>query len=250
MSVAAPSGPPLGVVGSPRSESSILLQWQPPIPDDINGILRGYIIRYKPAGYPDSTLARENVTSDSVFIFELRGLIVFQEYEIGVAAYNGMGEGVFSPYIRVRTQEGVPDRPPTDVTARALNSTAVEMSWDPPDPQHINGINQGYKITARELNSPDDVIRITIPSDTSNIYGRQTAHVASLKKYADYDLTVLCFTSKGDGPQTSAVTVRTLEDGECACAILKPQTQRQRTPIMILLAKRRYFHVRRRKLCT
>ena len=151
-----------------------------------------------------------------MFLFELRGLHVFQEYEIAVAAYNVMGEGVYSSYIRVRTQEGIPDEPPMNVVAEAVNSTAVVMSWDPPDPQFINGINQGYKIAARETQRPDDVMRIVIPSDTSNIYGRQTAHVAGLKKYTDYELTVLCFTSKGDGPETSAVTVRTNEDGQCS----------------------------------
>ena len=48
-------------------------------------------------------------------IYELLGLIVFQEYEIAVAAYNAEGVGVYSQYIRVRTQEGVPSEPPTQV---------------------------------------------------------------------------------------------------------------------------------------
>jgi hypothetical protein len=31
---------------------------------------------------------------------------------------------------------------------KAINSTAVQVWWKPPNPQQINGINQGYKIQA------------------------------------------------------------------------------------------------------
>lgn len=90
----APSGPPRDVVGSPRSETSIILRWQAPDEDKWNGPLHGYIIRYKPSGYPDETLTYENITSRLQEMHELRGLIVFQEYEIAIAAYNKKGVGV------------------------------------------------------------------------------------------------------------------------------------------------------------
>lgn len=31
---------------------------------------------------------------------------------------------------------------------KPLNSTSVFIKWDPLHPQHINGVNQGYKIQA------------------------------------------------------------------------------------------------------
>lgn len=42
----------------------------------------------------------------------------------------------------------VPEAPPIDVIARPINSTSVQVWWKPPDPQKINGINQGYKLQA------------------------------------------------------------------------------------------------------
>lgn len=42
----------------------------------------------------------------------------------------------------------VPEAPPSAIKVVAINSTAVKISWKPPDPQKINGINQGYKIEA------------------------------------------------------------------------------------------------------
>jgi protein sidekick len=42
----------------------------------------------------------------------------------------------------------VPEAPPGNVKVEALNSTAVLVRWEPPNPQKINGINQGYKLQA------------------------------------------------------------------------------------------------------
>ena len=143
----APSGPPRGVVASPRSESSIILQWQPPDENRWNGPLQGYVIRYKPSGYPDSTLTYEPL--DLANLYVLHGLIVFTEYEVAVAAYNAEGTGVYSDTITVRTYEGSPSQAPRNIMATAVSSTKIRLQWLPPDPQRINGINQGYKIEAR-----------------------------------------------------------------------------------------------------
>ena len=62
-----------------------------------------------------------------------------------------VGIGVYSSYIRVRTQEGVPVKSPTSIEVEAINSTSVRIQWDPPDAQFINGINQGYKIEAVQV---------------------------------------------------------------------------------------------------
>jgi protein sidekick len=34
------------------------------------------------------------------------------------------------------------------VRAEGVNSTTIRVWWKPPDPQLINGINQGYKLQA------------------------------------------------------------------------------------------------------
>ena len=209
----APSGPPRGVVGSPRSESSIIIQWQAPDQEAWNGPLLGFRIRYKPSGYPESTISYEDIENVMVSLFELKGLIVFQEYEIAVAAYNAEGVGVYSDVVRVRTQEGKPTQAPRDVSAAAVSSTEMRMSWLPPDPQHINGINQGYKIKVYRLNEEDADLDITVPSDMSNMLGMQVYNIEDLKKFTDYKLSVLCFTSKGDGPSSVPVLVKTQEDG-------------------------------------
>jgi protein sidekick len=67
---------------------------------------------------------------------------------IQIAAYNNMGIGVYTDGAKIKTKEGVPEAPPINVRVEAVNSTAVQVWWKPPNPQQINGINQGYKIQA------------------------------------------------------------------------------------------------------
>lgn len=43
-----PTAPPQNVIASGRTNQSIMIQWQPPPESHQNGILKGYIIRYRP----------------------------------------------------------------------------------------------------------------------------------------------------------------------------------------------------------
>ena len=215
--LAAPSGPPRSVAGSPRSNSSIILQWHSPDPSVWNGRLLGYVIRYKPAGYPDSTVSFDNVTLfKNIMAREVRGLIMFLEYQISVAAYNQRGVGVFSNWVLVRTNEGRPTAQPSKVTGVALTSTSIHVSWMPPNPQYINGISQGYHVNVEMMFSGEKKLdQFVVPSNTSNMLGVQSTVLKGLLKYVEYDISVSCFTSVGDGPRSAPISVRTLEDGEC-----------------------------------
>ncbi|XP_054706957.1 protein sidekick-like [Uloborus diversus] len=219
-----PSGPPQGVVGGARSSTSIMLQWQNPAEDDRNGNLFGYVIRYKLAGYAASPWAYHNVTNEAQHSFLLQDLIVWQNYEIQVAAYNEKGVGVYSSSIYIRTREGVPQSAPTDVHVKAVNSTAIYVSWKPPDPQLINGINQGYKLQTW-LDNPDSnatpTHTVLVAPSPLDPLAEQDSHVGGLEKYTSYHITVLCFTSPGDGPRSDSVIVTTMQDVPDAVGSLK-----------------------------
>ncbi|OTF78855.1 hypothetical protein BLA29_011934, partial [Euroglyphus maynei] len=157
-----------------------------------------------------------------------------------------MGIGLYSPSIYVRTKEGRPAAQVRALQAEALNSTSIRVQWLPPDPQLINGINQGYKVqawisknfTATNANIADPIQddRSLVPSPESNTHsypivgiaeqaareitvppspfhqdGKQLAIMDGLEPYTTYDVTVLCFTSAGDGPRFEPPPVVTTE---------------------------------------
>lgn len=63
--LSAPSGPPVGLVGSARSASQIMIQWQPPDEEHRNGMITGYMVRYRLHGYGDnSPWSYRNITNE------------------------------------------------------------------------------------------------------------------------------------------------------------------------------------------
>ncbi|XP_037919149.1 protein sidekick isoform X4 [Hermetia illucens] len=214
----APSGPPVGFVGSARSSSEIIIQWQPPLEEHRNGQILGYIIRYRLYGYNNSPWTTQNITNEAQRNYLIQELITWKDYTVQVAAYNNMGVGVFTEGAKIKTKEGIPEAPPTNVTAIAVNSTAVKVSWKPPNPQQINGINQGYKIQAWRYQIAGDGEHeseermITVPPSLLDPLAEQSAVMTGLQKFTDYNITVLCFTDPGDGVRSEMVPVKTKED--------------------------------------
>lgn len=64
----APSGPPVGFVGSARSPSEIITQWQPPLEEHRNGQILGYVIRYRLYGYMESPWTSRNITNEVQYL--------------------------------------------------------------------------------------------------------------------------------------------------------------------------------------
>ena len=206
-----PSGPPLGLVGSARGESEIMIQWQPPAEEAQNGDILGYVVRYRLFGYHDSPWSYRNVTSRVQRTYLITELITWKDYEVQIAAYNSKGTGSYSAAIKVKTREGVPSAPPKDVRAQALDPTTVRVWWFPPDPQKINGINQGYKLQAW-VRVGEAAATVTVPPDLLNPLSEQTSLIDGLKPWTAYNITVLCFTSPGDGVRSPPEHVRTHQD--------------------------------------
>ncbi|ROT77317.1 hypothetical protein C7M84_004018 [Penaeus vannamei] len=226
----APSGPPQGLVGSPRSSTEIMIQWEAPMEEERNGMIHGYMVRYRLWGYKDSQWYYRNITKETYKTvhrlipgqskfktqhnYLIGGLIIWKDYEIQVAAYNVKGVGVYSRGIRVKTKEGVPAAPPKDVKVEALSSTTIKVMWKPPDPWMINGINQGYKLQAWKV-QPEDGIepdKITTVPPSPYPDAVETTQLVNLDKYTEYYITVLCFTHPGDGNRSQPIKIRTLED--------------------------------------
>ena len=188
-----------------------MLNWQAPPEDTWNGDLKGYKVQYRLKGYTSPFLER-NTSPWPATSYELTGLIVFTEYEIKISAWNNKGVGIYSDSIFVRTREGVPGAPPTDVNITAVNSTALRIVWLPPDASKINGVNLGYVIKAEQSDSTHKML--TVPPDPNDPYNYQTTYMYGLKKFTDYSVTITCYTGQGQGPASTPVHINTEEDGK------------------------------------
>ncbi|XP_074519017.1 protein sidekick-2 isoform X3 [Halichoeres trimaculatus] len=204
-----PSAPPQNVIASGRTNQSIMIQWQPPPESHQNGILRGYVVRYRLTGLPVDYQIK-NISSPDVTTLLLEDLIIWTNYEIEVAAYNGAGLGTFSHKVTEWTLQGVPTIAPSNVQAESVNSTTIRFTWTAPNPQFIHGINQGYKLLAWERGKENHLSVVTVgPNFQDSVH---VGYVTGLKKFTEYLTSVLCFTTPGDGPRSPPRALRTHED--------------------------------------
>jgi protein sidekick len=205
-------------MGSARSSSEIIAQWQPPLEEHRNGQILGYILRYKLNGYSASPWTYMNISNEAQRNYLIQDLITWKDYIVQVAAYNNMGTGVYAEGIRIKTKEGIPEAAPSDVRVKVINSTAVFVTWKPPNPQQINGINQGYKIQATRSIMENNVIKemevktLKVAPNLINPLEEQNCTLGSLKKYKHYNITILCFTHPGDGVPSNPIMIQTQED--------------------------------------
>lgn len=211
--VQPPSMAPENLSGSPRSSNSISVQWSPPPKDSQNGLIKGYKIRHKLAGYAsDADWYTNEVPEVARLNFVLEDLISWQNYEIQIAAENDKGVGPYSSSVFVRTKEGRPDKGPRSVSAEAVGPNVIKINWNPPPPQHINGLNQGYRVQVWLNESLTQLAKETVVQHNS-LTPLQTATIDGLLPYTDYYVSVKCFTNAGDGvANEELVSVRTKQD--------------------------------------
>ena len=72
-----PTGPPVGLVGSARSASQIMIQWQPPEEEHRNGQITGFMVRYRLHGYGDgSPWSYRNISTEVI----LNALLLLRKF--------------------------------------------------------------------------------------------------------------------------------------------------------------------------
>ncbi|KAM6933841.1 roundabout homolog 2 isoform 7-T7 [Xenentodon cancila] len=113
--------------------------------------IQGYRVLYRqtsglPSPGPWQTQDVKVPSERSIILSSLKKGIV---YEIKVRPYFNEFQGMDSDSKTARTSEEAPSAPPQQVTVLTVgnpNSTSISISWDPPPPDHQNGIIQEYKI--------------------------------------------------------------------------------------------------------
>eukprot|EP00063_Salmo_salar_P065303 XP_014040138.1 PREDICTED: protein sidekick-1-like [Salmo salar] len=164
-----PEEAPVIVSVKPSTTTSVLVQWQRPSEESVNGVLVGYRLYYRelpvnstPSTVPLEDMATANntttrdahitaltnfktVSSASLTEFELTQLKKFKCYEIVMTTYNIVGESPPSEPVTVSVGEAAPSLPPQSIRVVPVSPTVLEVTWDLPPLHAQNGLIQGYK---------------------------------------------------------------------------------------------------------
>ncbi|XP_037087513.1 LOW QUALITY PROTEIN: Down syndrome cell adhesion molecule-like protein Dscam2 [Pollicipes pollicipes] len=204
----APAGPP-DVVVAPL-DRGLLVTWKQPEQHLLNGEVTGYYVGHRLADSDDSlSFQTFEFTSEASRKHEIRitKLEEFREYAVVVQAFNGQGSGPQSGEVRQFTAEGAPSEPPQAITCRTLTSDSIRASWTPPPADSTNGIVAGYKVMYGPSSTWYDDSTIDMAKSTST-----EALLTGLRKFTEYNITVLAYTGGGDGPRSRSAICRTEED--------------------------------------
>ncbi|XP_022806636.1 tyrosine-protein phosphatase Lar-like [Stylophora pistillata] len=203
-----PSQPPRGFNLTATTSTRVTASWQLPLEHYRNGIIRGFKLLYKKKGAsgPGSMQLIKNQTTRSQ---DITGLDKFSEYQFQILAFTSVGDGPNSTAIFHKTKEAAPSRPPSRFIVTVESPTSITASWQLPWKDSRHGIIKGFKLFYKKKDS-GLAISLTIEN------GNTSTRVTMLDKFTEYEFQVLAFTSAGDGPNSSTVLRKTMEDAPSA----------------------------------
>ena len=92
---------------------------------------------------------------------------------------------------------------PQNVTVQALSSTSAHLVWEPPPPDHINGIIEYYIISITGVDTDEQLQQNTSESSTN---------ISSLHPFYAYKFSLAAYTV-GPGPFSVPIALQMAEAG-------------------------------------
>ncbi|XP_012508317.1 PREDICTED: contactin-3 [Propithecus coquereli] len=131
------------------------------------------------------------------------------EYEFRVVASNKIGGGEPSlPSEKVRTEEAVPEVPPSEVNGGGGSRSELVITWDPVPEELQNGEGFGYVVAFRPLGVTTWIQTVVTSPDTPRYVFRNE----SIVPFSPYEVKVGVYNNKGEGPFSPVTTVFSAEE--------------------------------------
>ena len=196
-----PTGPPQNFTLFSNDSRSIILNWDLPIPQDVNGIIIDYTINISSSIGTNSFSVQSNLTT-----YTLTALRPFIAYTCFIAAHTSVGRGPFSTGVTLTTPEAEPGAPPVMISQSNLMSRSVDLSWVAPRRDLQNGVIRYYVIEAYENDTGMTITYQTLSDQT-------TFTISNIHPFYMYSMKIQAVTV-GPGPFSMPYTVNTLQDSE------------------------------------
>ncbi|XP_067256018.1 receptor-type tyrosine-protein phosphatase delta isoform X5 [Chanodichthys erythropterus] len=203
---------PTDFKGEAKSETSILLSWNPPTQTGQDNQIIGYELLYKKGDDKEE----KRVSFEPTTTYLLKDLKPFTTYTFQLAARSKHGIGAYTNEISAETPQTLPSGPPRKVEVEAVNSTSVKVLWRSPVPSRQHGQIRGYQVHyVRMVNGEPvghPVIKDILIDDAQWEYDDSAEHelvLIDLHAETTYSVTVAAYTTKGDGARSKPKLVTT-----------------------------------------
>uniref|UniRef100_A0A672MRB9 Receptor-type tyrosine-protein phosphatase S n=1 Tax=Sinocyclocheilus grahami TaxID=75366 RepID=A0A672MRB9_SINGR len=196
---------PTDFKGEAKSETSILLSWNPPTQTGQDNQIVGYELLYKKGDDKEE----KRVSFEPTTTYLLKDLKPFTTYTFQLAARSKHGIGAYTNEISAETPQTQPSAPPQEVKCTSPSSTSILVSWKPPPVELQNGIMTRYTVQYAATEGDDTSLHqvLDIPPEKYHYL------LENLEKWTEYRVTVSAHTEAGEGPESLPQLIRTEEDG-------------------------------------
>nr|XP_055072733.1 receptor-type tyrosine-protein phosphatase S-like isoform X23 [Misgurnus anguillicaudatus] len=203
---------PTDFKGEAKSETSILLSWNPPTQSGQDNQIIGYELLYKTGDDKEE----KRVSFEPTTTYLLKDLRPFTTYSFQLAARSKHGVGAYTNEISAETPQTLPSGPPRKVEVEAVNSSSVKVLWRSPVPSRQHGQIRGYQVHYVRMVNGEPVghpaIKDILIEDAQWEYDDSAEHellLSDLHAESTYSVTVAAFTTKGDGARSKPKLVTT-----------------------------------------
>uniref|UniRef100_A0A3Q3A6T4 receptor protein-tyrosine kinase n=1 Tax=Kryptolebias marmoratus TaxID=37003 RepID=A0A3Q3A6T4_KRYMA len=183
---------PQKVRATETNQTALRLSWQPGFGGDYP-IIR-CSVQAKALG-PDKLIHNRTVNVPPAALL-LGDLEPHSRYAVRVSCRSSQGPSSWSPWVELTTQEGVPENPPANVTAKP-NGTDVLVMWAEP-PGKLNGRLRGYMVEYGTPGTPQIVADAGSDTELSINLSVPLSNVS---------FRVCAYTGAGPGPWTPTQTL-------------------------------------------
>ncbi|XP_026669174.1 Down syndrome cell adhesion molecule-like protein Dscam2 isoform X6 [Ceratina calcarata] len=224
--VQEPPQPPSSLETAMVSSRSMNVKWQHKSQDTSE--VTKYILQYK-EGDAGMWQQQEFTGPPLPYAALIDELKPATRYTIRVIAEGPAGRSVPSAELIVRTEPQRPAGPPINLSARALSSSEILITWSPPLPELRHGDIQGFNVGYRETSSANPSYNFSSVSGDGEEGGAEL-RLTGLRPYTKYTLVVQAYNQVGSGPLSEPLLTQTLEDvpsmppEDVRCAALTSQS--------------------------
>ncbi|KAM9758937.1 neural cell adhesion molecule L1-like protein isoform 3-T5 [Menidia menidia] len=184
------------------------INWQPLLPIEQNGPGLEYKLSYRRQDVEEDW--KEHTVKRHSFV--VRHTPTFVPYEIKIQAKNHQGWGPEPKIVTGYSGEDFPSAAPEDVAVESMNSSAVRVTWTRVHKDKLHGHLGGYRINWWRLRSLVDTKKSHGDKHTLMIPGdRNHGTVPGLTPFSEYNLIVMTFNGRGNGPGSHPVNFKTPE---------------------------------------
>jgi len=155
--------------------------------------------------YNEKTL--EEYGNIGQYVVTVQRKYFYSQYNVKVQAFNSMGAGPISEAVTIHSAEGMPQAVPTEVAARAYNSTALNCTWMPIENtrEGLRGRLLGHRVKYWRRDRDETTDSLILLKKGLDPW----ALVVGLQPFTEYYVRVMAYNSAGSGQESERFLERT-----------------------------------------